>query len=104
MKSPTVTATATPKRLLRLVLGLGNVTRNTPCQQSSINSVSHQGLDNGISSVHECGIYRLNVQRTNSLCRPSPFVIESPTHESGDQKVDQNAFDHRQDYRPLLSC
>ena len=31
------------------------------------------------------------------------MVIESPTHKSSDQKVDQNAYDHRQDYHPLLS-
>ena len=41
------------------------VMRNLPCQQSSINSVSHQGLDNRINSVHECGIYRLNVKWTS---------------------------------------
>ena len=49
---------------------LVNVTRNSPCQQSSINSVSHQGFDNGISSVHGCEIYRLNVNGQAHLANP----------------------------------
>ena len=42
--------------------------------------------------------------RTSSPCEPSPIVIESPRHESSDQKVVQNAYSHDQDYRPLSSC
>ena len=45
----------------------------------------------------------LNIKRTSSLCKPSPIVIESPTHEASDQNVDQNAFEHHQEYHPLLS-
>ena len=78
--------------------------RNPPCQQSSIDSVSHQGLDNRISSVHECEIGLLHVKRTSSPCEPSPIVVESPTHKSSDKNIDQNAFKHLQAYHPLLSC
>ena len=83
---------------------LVKVMRNSPCQQSSINSVSHQGLDSRISSVYECGIYRLHVKRTSLLCEPSPFEIESPRHKYSDQNVDQNVFKHQYGYQPLLSC
>ena len=78
--------------------------RNSPCQQTSINSVSHQGFDDGISSVHERGMYQLNIKRASSLCQPSSIVIESPTHKPGDQNVDQNVLEHRQEYHPLLNC
>jgi hypothetical protein len=55
---------------------LVNVTRNSRCQQSSINRVSHQGLDNGISSVHECWTYRINVKKDELTLR---------TQSSGDR-------------------
>ena len=54
------------------------MTRNSPCQQSSINSVSYQGLDNGISSVNEYEVYRTEYQtdeltlQTQSYCDREP--------------------------------
>jgi hypothetical protein len=63
---------------------LVNVRRNSRCQQSSINSVSHQGLDNGIRSVHKCGIYRMNLKRTSSPCEPTLLAVEGLRHQPSD--------------------